>query len=108
MVCPLVVVADDPAGLTTSRGGDRCDAGIPAVAEDDTTIEELHHGVAGHDDIVAVTGPAPAGDRQVASVSADDDLGVDTAAVVLSDGGDGLVVHRDRGAVDDPRVAVGR
>lgn len=77
---------------------------MSAVAEDATTIEQLHHGVAGHDDVVAVTWPTLAGYRHAAPVSADDDLGFDAAAVVLADGGDCLVVHRDQGAVDDPRL----
>jgi hypothetical protein len=85
-------------------GGDRRDAAVSAVAKDDTTIEQQRHGVAGHDDVVAVTWPALASYDHAAPVSADDDLGVDAAAVVLADGGDRLVVHRDQGAVDDPRV----
>jgi hypothetical protein len=42
--------------------------------------------VAGHDDVVAVTGPALAGDQHAAPVCVDDDLGVDAGAVVLADG----------------------
>lgn len=43
-------------------GDDVFDAGSDSavcavvVTEDDTTIEQLRHGVAGHDDVVAVTG----------------------------------------------------
>ena len=37
-------------------------------------------------------------------MSADDDLCVDAAPVVLADRGDRLIVHWDEGAVDDPRV----
>jgi hypothetical protein len=58
----------------------------------------------GHDEVVAVAGPAAADGDHPASVSADDDLSVDAASVVLTDGGDRLIVHRDQGAVDDPRV----
>jgi hypothetical protein len=43
-VCPVVVVVDDPAGVVASRGGDRSDAAVSAVAEDDTTIEEMGDG----------------------------------------------------------------
>jgi len=67
----------------------------------------MHNGVAGHDDVVAVTWPALAGDEHAAPLRADDELGVDAASVILADGGDRLVVHRDQGAVDDPRVGVG-
>ena len=103
-VRPVVVVVDDPASVVRSRGGDRADAAVSAVTEDDMTVEEVSHGMAGHDDVVAVTGPAWADGNHSARVSADDDLGVDTAAVVLADGGDRLIVHRDQGGVDDPRV----
>ena len=37
---PVVVVADDTAGVVASRGGDRCDAAVCAVAEGDTAIEQ--------------------------------------------------------------------
>jgi hypothetical protein len=67
----------------------------------------MYHGVAGRDDVVTVTWPAVAGYHHAAAVRADDDLGVDAAAVVLADGGDRLVVHRGQGAVDDPRVVGG-
>jgi len=105
--CPVVVVAADGPGVVTSRGGDRCDGPVSAVAEDDTTIEQMRHGVTGHDDIIAVSGPALAGLRHAAPVRADDDLGVEAAAVVVADGGDRLAVHRDQGGVDDPRVVAG-
>jgi hypothetical protein len=102
----VVVVVDDPADVVAARCGDGRDAAISAVAEDDTIIEQLHHGVAGHDDVLAVAGPAAApGYHDAAPACTDDDLGVDAAAVVLADGGDRRVEHRDQGAVDDPRVA---
>jgi hypothetical protein len=66
------------------RGGNRRDAAVSAVSQDDTTIEQLDHSVAGHDDVVAVTRPALRGDDHAAPVSADDDLGVDAAPVVLA------------------------
>jgi hypothetical protein len=40
-------------------------------------------------------------------VRADDDLGVDAASVVLADGGDRLVVHRDQVPIDSPCVVAG-
>jgi hypothetical protein len=86
-VRPVVVVVDDPASVVTSGSGDRADAAVSAVTEDDMSIEQLCHGVAGHDDVVAVAEPAWADGNHSAPVSADDDLGVDTAAVVLADGG---------------------
>ena len=101
-VHPVVVVADDPAAVVASRGGDRGDGAVSAVAMDDTTIEELHQSAAGHDDVVAVSWLALAGYDHPSPVSADDDLGVDAAAVVLADGGDRLVAHWDQGAVDEP------
>jgi hypothetical protein len=88
-VRPLVVVIDGATSLVAARCDDRSDPAMPAIAKNDTTIEQRHHGMASDDGIVAVTGPAAAGDEHAASVSADDDLGVDTAAVVLADGGDG-------------------
>ena len=51
-------------------------AAVSVVAKDDTTIEQLHHGVAGHDDVVAVTWPALAGYDRASPVSADDDAPV--------------------------------
>jgi len=99
-VRPVAVVA----ARGGDRGGDRRDAAASAVADDDTTIKQLGHGVAGHDDVVAVTWPALAGYHDSAPVGADDDLGVDAAAAVLAGGGDRLVVRRDQGAVDDARV----
>jgi hypothetical protein len=60
-------------------------------------------GAAGHDDVIAVSGPARANGYD-AAVGVDEDLGVDAAAVVLGDRGDRLVVHRDQGGVDDPRL----
>jgi hypothetical protein len=89
--------------VVASRGDDRRDAAVSAVAEHDTTIEALRHGVAGHDDVVAVAGPTAAHRDATAGLAADDDLCVDAAVVILADGGDGLVVHWDEGAVDDPR-----
>jgi hypothetical protein len=107
VVCPAVVVVDDGAGGVASRGGDGRGAAVSAVAEDDTTTEQMLHGVAGHDDVVAVIWPAVAGYRHTAPVRAGKDLGVDAGAVVVADGGDRLVVHRNQGGVDDPRVVAG-
>jgi hypothetical protein len=55
-VCAVVVIANDPAGGSAWRCGDGGDAAVAAVAEDDSTGEQLRHGVAGHDDVVVVTG----------------------------------------------------
>ncbi len=104
-VCAVMVIADDAAGLVAPGRGDCGDAAVAAVAGDVMVAgEQMRDGCAGDDDVVAVTGPALAGDDHAAPVGADDDLGVDAAAVVLADSGDGLVVHRDQGGVDDPWV----
>ncbi|MBO0880513.1 MAG: hypothetical protein J2P17_09240 [Mycobacterium sp.] len=58
----------------------------------------------GNDDVVGVGWPALADDGHTSPASADDDLGVDAAAVVLADHSDRLVVHRDQRGVDDPWV----
>jgi hypothetical protein len=85
-----------------ARRDDRRDAAVFAIAENDTTSEQMRHGVAGNDDIVAVARLAVTGDEDAAPVGADNDLGVDAAAVSLADGRDRLIVHRDQGAVDHP------
>jgi hypothetical protein len=90
----VVVVADDPTVDSAARTGDRVDATVFAVAEDDTAIEQLGHGVAGHDDVVAVGGPAATNRDHVAALRANDDWGIDAAPVVLADGGGQLVVDR--------------
>jgi hypothetical protein len=51
---PVMVVEDDSAGVIAPRG-DRLDAAVSAVAEDDTTIGQPHPSVAGDDDVVSVT-----------------------------------------------------
>jgi hypothetical protein len=56
-----------------SRGGVMIDV-ISVVAEHDTATVRVCHGVAGHDDVVAVTWPARADYYQAAPLSADDDL----------------------------------
>lgn len=105
-VCPVVIVAHDPAGVVAAGAGDHGDAAVSAVTEDLVLAgEQVCDGCAGNDDIVAVAGPALPGHHHAALVCADDDLGVDAAPVVLADGGVRLVVHRDQGAVDDPRVS---
>src|SRR6202453_3711497 len=89
----------------SARTGDRVDAAVSAVAQDwPGAVEQMGDGAAGHDDIIAVTGPARANGYDAAVVGVDEDLGVDAGAVVLTDRGDRLVVHRDEGVVDDPRV----
>ena|ERR1700677_127543 len=89
----------------SARTGDRVDAAVSAVAQDwPGAVEQMGDGAAGHDDIIAVTGPARANGYDAVVVGVDEDLGVDAAAVVLTDRGDRLVVHRDQGGVDDPRV----
>jgi hypothetical protein len=103
-VIAVVIVMDGAAGVVSPRCGDRGDAAVATVSEDVAATEQVRDGVAGDDDVVAVGGPALAGNDHAAPVSADDDLGVDAAPVVLADGGDRLVVYRDQGAVDDPRV----
>jgi hypothetical protein len=90
--------------VVAARGVNRGDSAVASVTEQDVTIEEVGHGVACHDDVVAVAGPVSADGNNLALMGADDDLGVDAAAVVLADGGDRPIVHRDEGAVDDPRV----
>jgi hypothetical protein len=105
-VLSVVVVADDPANCVAARG-DRRDTAVSAVAENNAAIEQFGQGVARHDDVVAVTGPALADYQHAAPVRADDDLRIDAAAIVLADGSDRLVVHWDQGAVDDPRMGAG-
>jgi hypothetical protein len=104
-VFAVVVVVDDPVAAVAMWTGDRVHAAVSAVAQDHTTIEQLRHGVAGNDDVVAVTWPALASGGHTSPVSADDDLGVDAAAVVLAHRGDRLVVHGDQRAVDVPWVS---
>ena len=83
-----MVSVDDPTGGVALWGGDRRDAAVAAVTEDLAIgAEQVCHGVASDDDVVAVTGPAAAGYHDAAAVGADDDLGVDAAALVLADGG---------------------
>jgi hypothetical protein len=53
-VFAVVVVVDDPAGVVALWTSDGGDGAVSAVAQDDTTIEQLRHGVAGNDDVVAV------------------------------------------------------
>ena len=103
-VRPIVVVVDDSAGVVASRVGDRGDAAVSAVTEDYTTTDQVGQGMASHDDVVAVAGPARADGNHLSPVSADDDLCVDAAPVVLADRGDRLIVAWDEGAVDNPRV----
>ena len=75
-VRPVVVMADDPAGVIATRRSDRRDAAVAAVTEDLLpAVEEVRDGCAGDDDVVAVTGPALAGEDHAAPVSADDDQG---------------------------------
>jgi len=86
-----VVVVDDAAGLVACWAGDGGDGAVAAVTGHVAAVEAVGDGVAGDDDVVAVSGPAADGDHHAASVGADDVLGVDGAAVVLGDGGDRLV-----------------
>lgn len=96
-VLPVVLAADDPAIRVV--GGDRGDAAVAAVIKDLAIgAEQVHHGAAGVDDVIAVAGPADGRRPARGAGAADDDLGVDAAAVVVADGGDRLVVHGDRGA----------
>jgi hypothetical protein len=61
--------------------GDRVDAAVSAVAQDwPGAVEQMGDGAAGHDDIIAVTGPARANGDDAAVVGVDEDLGVDAAA----------------------------
>jgi hypothetical protein len=105
-VRPVVVVVDVAAGVVASRVVIEAMPRVSAVTEDDTTIEQMQPGWTSHDD-VAVTWPAVADYHHTAPVRTDIDLGVDAAAVVGADGGDRLVVRRNQGGVDDPRVVAG-
>jgi hypothetical protein len=71
------------------RRGDRCDAALSAVAEDDTTIEQGHHGVAGDD-----SGSLSVGDGFMIAMAA---VSTDTTTV---SGGD--MVPRRRGKSKAP------
>jgi hypothetical protein len=58
-VCPVVVVVDDPAGVVAAGWGHGGDAAVAAITTDLAFgAEQVHRGAAGHDDVVAVTGPA--------------------------------------------------
>jgi hypothetical protein len=60
-VFAVVVVVDDPAVGCSARTGDCVDAAVSAVAQDwPGAVEQMGDGVAGHDDVVAVAGPAAA------------------------------------------------
>lgn len=97
-VCSVVVVVDDPSVGSAAWAGDGVDSAIAAVAKDrPAAVEQRGHGVAGHDGIVAVARPAVTDRDDVAALRADDDLGVDAAAVVFADGGDFLVVYSGSG-----------
>jgi hypothetical protein len=75
-VRPVVVVVDDAAGVVATRCSDGGDAAVAAVAEDLSVAgEQVRDGCAGDDDVVAVAGPALAGDEDAAPVGAEDDLG---------------------------------
>lgn len=102
----VVVVVDDRAAVVALWTGDGGDGAVSAVAQEETTIEQLRRGVAGNDDVVAVTWPGLASGHHPSTVSAGDDLGVGAASVVLADRSDRLVVHRDRRGVDDPGGAL--
>jgi hypothetical protein len=79
----LVVVADDPTGLVWWWCGDRTDAAISTVAENDSgAVEQVGDGVWGDDDVVAVARPNRAGGDDAAFVGVDHDLGA--APVVLA------------------------
>jgi hypothetical protein len=95
----VVVVADD-ARLVPCGCGDGGDSAVAAVTEDDMLAGEQMG-----DRCAAVTRPAAPDRDNAAAVGADDNLSVDAAPVVFADGGDRLVVHRYRGAVNDPRVS---
>jgi len=61
----VVAVVDDPAGLVALGTGDGGDGAVAAVTEDRWgAVEQVRDGVAGHDDIVAVTRPAQAPDGE--------------------------------------------
>jgi hypothetical protein len=85
VVHSVVLIVDDPAGVATPRGRDRVATAVSAVAEDATTIDQVGHGVAGHDDVGAIAGPAWADGNRPTQVRADDDLRVEAAGAVLAE-----------------------
>ncbi|MGA3256515.1 MAG: hypothetical protein ABSD32_20885, partial [Mycobacterium sp.] len=79
-VFPVVVVADDPAVSCSAWTGDRVDATVVAVAQDwPGAVKQMGDGAAGHDDIIAITGPTRANGYDATVVGVDEDLGVDAA-----------------------------
>ncbi len=60
-MCPLVVVADDPAGVAAAGCSARRDAAVATIAKDVVAGEQVRDGVAARDDVVAVAGPAAPG-----------------------------------------------
>lgn len=96
-VFSVVVVVDDSAVGSAAWSGGGVDSVMAAIAEDwPAAVQWRGHGVAGHDDIVAVARPAVTDCDDVAASRADDDLGVDAAAVVSADRGDFLAVYREQ------------
>jgi hypothetical protein len=87
--------------------GWQCRAGqaaVAAVGEGGDAIGQGDGGF-GDDDVVAVARPGFAEVNDPA-VEGGDYVDVDRAAVVLTRSGDGLVVYRDEGSVQDQRVVV--
>jgi hypothetical protein len=95
-----VVVAVDPAGVVAMRWGDCVEAALAAVAEDDTTIEQLDEGVAGQVDVVGVSRPAAAKRLSVGAgfMIAMAAACIDTTTVTSGDG----VLPRRRGKSKAP------
>jgi hypothetical protein len=95
-----VVVAVDPAGVVAMRWGDCVEAALAAVAEDDTTIEQLDEDVAGQVDVVGVSRPAAAKRLSVGAgfMIAMAAACIDTTTVTSGDG----VLPRRRGKSKAP------
>ena len=64
----VVAVVDDAAGVVASGCGDRSSAAVAAVTNNVVASGRVRHGVAGHDDVVAVARPASAGDDYAAQM----------------------------------------
>ncbi len=103
-VRPVVVVAEDaPSGPRHGLVMVVIPRYRPSPRIVRVPVEWVSDGVTGHDDVVAVAGPAVTDWVQDAPFRAGECLCVDAAPVVLADRGDRLVVHGDQSAVDDPR-----
>lgn len=96
-------IAENSAA-TKYRRDELENSAIPTVGEHATMLPTHGFEVTATvmDWIVAVAGPAAADGDHVQVRSADEDLGIARPTVVLGLRRDGVIAHRDQGAVQDP------